>query len=483
MGTLTDATPDVIAALSADLPAGLLSAPEPRHLTEPRGRWQGRAGALARPRSVEEAAALVRAAARLCVGLVPWGGGTGLVGGQVAPEGALPVLVSMERMTAVRAVHAQENVLVIEAGATLAAAQAAATGAGRLFPLSLASEGSATVGGVLATNAGGVNVLRWGNARDLCLGLEAVMPDGSVWHGLRRLRKDNTGYDLRHLMIGSEGTLGLITAAALRLVPRPAVQAAALLAVPDPGAALDLLHLAEERLPGLVSAYELIGRAGFEFMAETMPELRCPFGTPPDWSVLVDLGLPAGLDPTEALGGLWEAGQARGLVTDAVMAQSDGQRTALWRLRESIPQANRRIGAVSSHDISLPLSELAGFIAAAGPALAALGPFRVNCFGHLGDGNLHYNVFPPPGRAAADFAGQRGAVKRLVHDMVHARGGSVSAEHGIGRLKVEDLARYGDPAHRAAMAAIKAALDPLGIMNPGALFGPEPPGAPCATRT
>ena len=418
------------------------------------------------------------------MGLVPWGGGTGLVGGQVAADGPLPVLVSFERMAAVRAVHAQENVLLVEAGATLAAVQAAAEGAGRLFPLSLASEGSATIGGVLATNAGGVNVLRWGNARDLCLGLEAVLPDGSVWHGLKRLRKDNTGYDLRHLLIGAEGTLGLITAASLRLVPRPAVQAAALFAVPSPAAALDLLHLAEDRLPGLVSAYELIARAGFDFLAETMPEVRSPWpGPAPDWSVLIDLGLPEGLDGEAALAGLWEAAEARGLVRDAVMAQSAAQRTGFWRLRESIPLANRRIGAVSSHDIALPLSELAGFIEAAGPALAALGPFRVNCFGHLGDGNLHYNVFPPPGRAAADFAAQRGAVKRLVHDMVHARGGSVSAEHGIGRLKVEDLARYGDPAHRAAMAAIKGALDPLGIMNPGALFGPFGPAGARANVT
>lgn len=473
MMTLNDATPDVIARMAADLPEGLFAAPEPRHLSEPRGRWQGRAGALARPRSTEEAAALVRAAAAARVGLVPWGGGTGLVGGQVAPDGPLPVLVAFERMAAVRAVHPDENVLLVEAGATLAAVQAAAEGAGRLFPLSLASEGSATIGGVLATNAGGVNVLRWGNARDLCLGLEAVMPDGSVWRGLKRLRKDNTGYDLRHLMIGSEGTLGLITAAALRLVPRPAVQAAALLAVPDPASALSLLHLAEDRLPGLVSAYELIARAGFDFLAETMPEVRSPWpGQAPEWSVLIDLGLPEGLDATEALAALWEAGQAQGLVSDAVVAQSAAQRAAFWRLRESIPLANRRIGAVSSHDISLPLSEVAGFIAAAGPALAALGPFRINCFGHLGDGNLHYNVFPPQGGRAADFADRRGAVKRLVHDMVHQRGGSVSAEHGIGRLKVEDLARYGDPARRAVMAAVKAALDPLGIMNPGALFGP-----------
>jgi FAD/FMN-containing dehydrogenase len=392
------------------------------------------------------------------------------VGGQLAPDGPVPLLLSLERMAAVQAVYPEENVLVIEAGATLAAAQAAAAGVGRLFPLSLASEGTATVGGVLSTNAGGVNVLRWGNARDLCLGIEAVLPDGQVWHGLRRLRKDNTGYDLRNLIVGAEGTLGIITAASLRLVPPPAAVGTAWIAVPGPEAALDLLHLAGARLPGLVSAFEIVSKVGLDFLAEVGPEVRFPFDPVPDWMVLVDVGLPAGLDPAEALEGLFAAGAGVGLCDDAVVAQSGAQRAAFWALREAIPIANRRIGAVSSHDIALPLGELAGFIAAAGPAVADLGPFRVNCFGHLGDGNLHYNVFPPRGGRKDDWVAQRGAVKRLVHDMVHARGGSVSAEHGIGRLKVEDLERYGDPAKVAAMRAVKAALDPGGIMNPGAVL-------------
>jgi FAD/FMN-containing dehydrogenase len=470
MAMLNPADPGFLSALAASLPEGTLQPAGPRYVNEPRGRWRGIAGAVALPRRPEEVAAIVRACAAARVGIVPWGGGTGLVGGQILPEGPLPLVVSLERMAALRAVHAEENVLVAEAGMILADVQAAAARAGRRFPLSLASEGSARVGGILAANAGGVNVLRYGNARDLCLGLEAVLPDGSVLHGLKRLRKDNAGYDLRHLLIGAEGTLGIITAASLRLVPVPAAEGTALMAVAGPEAALALLQVTEAQLGGLVSAFELIGRTGFDFLAETMPEVARPFDPAPEWSVLVELGLPEGLSPAAALEALYAAGAAAGLVQDGVIAASGAQRRALWRLRESLPEANRRIGAVSSHDIALPLAAVPPFIAAAGPALARLGRFRVNCFGHLGDGNLHYNVFPAPGRSRADHEADRPAIKRLVHDMVHGFGGSVSAEHGIGRLKVEDLERYGDPAKLAAMRAIKSALDPHGIMNPGAVL-------------
>ncbi len=465
---LNAATPDFVKALAAHLPQGALRAPEPRDLTEPRGRWQGQAGIVARPGTVEEVAAVVRACAEAQVGIVPWGGGTGLVGGQVMGQGPLPVLLSLERMAAVRAVHTGEGVMIAEAGATLAAVRAAADAAGRLFPLSLASEGTATIGGNLATNAGGVNVLRYGNARDLCLGLEAVLADGTIWHGLKRLRKDNTGYDLRNLLIGAEGTLGIITAASLRLFPRPAGVGTALLAVPSPEAALALLSLAQERMAGLVSAFELIGRAGFEFLDEAGFDLRMPLASLPDWAVLIEIGLPASLDAEAALAGLYEA--AGDLVADGVIAQGAAQRDALWALRETIPLANRRVGAVASHDISLPLSQVAGFIERAGRLIAAMGDMRVNCFGHMGDGNLHYNVFPARGRARAEYDNQRAAVTVAVHDLADAMGGSVSAEHGIGRAKVADLARYGDPAKLAAMRAIKTALDPLGILNPGAVL-------------
>ncbi|EPX87392.1 FAD/FMN-containing dehydrogenase [Rubellimicrobium thermophilum DSM 16684] len=293
--------------------------------------------------------------------------------------------------------------------------------------------------------------------------------DGRIWHGLTRLRKDNLGYDLRDLLIGSEGTLGIITAAALRSVMPPASVAAALLAVPTPGAALALLALAQGRVGDAVQGFELIGRMGWEFLAETALGV-CPLSPVPDWCVLLELGLPAGLDPQAALEGLFEAALEAGLTGDGVLAVSEGQRRHLWDLRERIPEANRRIGSVSSHDIALPLSEIEGFLAEAEPAVLALGPLRINVFGHLGDGNLHWNVFPARGtdRAAHDAIRER--IKQTVHDLVHARGGSVAAEHGVGRLKVTDLERYADPVRLAMMRAVKAALDPRGILNPGAVL-------------
>ena len=314
-------------------------------------------------------------------------------------------------------------------------------------------------------------MLRYGNARDLCLGLEAVLPDGQIWHGLRRLRKDNTGYDLRHLLIGAEGTLGIITAAALKLAPRPAATGTAMFVVQSPADALKLLAVARDVLGEGISAFELIHRQGFHFLSETLTDVRHPWPTPPEWCVLVEVGLSAAAGtPQAALEEVYAAAADADLVQDGVIAQSAGQSAEFWAVRERIPEANRLIGSVSSHDISLPLGALAAFIEAANVRIAAIGPFRVNCFGHVGDGNLHYNVFPPPGKTRADFMIERDQIKRAVHDLVHDMDGSVSAEHGVGRLKVDDLERYGDPAKLAAMRAIKAALDPAGIMNPGAVL-------------
>mgnify|MGYP001269007923 FL=1 len=468
---LNPCDPAFVSHLSTLLLEGTLSSPEPRHLEEPRGRWRGQAGVLARPRTTGDVAVIVRACAEARVGIVPVSGGTGLVGGQIMSAGPLPLLLSLERMAALRGIWPEENAMVVEAGMVLAEVQAHAAAAGRLFPLSLASEGSCRIGGNLATNAGGTAVLRYGNARDLCLGLEAVLPDGTLFNGLTRLRKDNAGYDLRHLLIGSEGTLGVITAASLKLFPQPAAQLVAMLAVPSPGAALQLLALAGERVGGLVSSFELIGRMGFDFLAETGFDLRAPFDPVPDWVVLLELGLPAGMEPEATMAGLYEAGAEAGLVTDGVIAHSEAQARHLWELRETIPLANRKVGAVSSHDISLPLSAIPGFVETAPAAIAGLGDFRVSCFGHLGDGNLHWNVFPAKGHTKAEHEAVHDRVKTTVHDLVHALGGSVAAEHGVGRLKVGDLARYGDPGKLAAMRAIKAALDPVGIMNPGAVLG------------
>ncbi|MFN3577850.1 MAG: FAD-binding oxidoreductase [Tabrizicola sp.] len=468
---LNPCDPDFVTRLSALVPDGTLSAPEPRHLEDPRGRWTGQAGALARPRNVAEVAALVRACAAARVGVVPVSGGTGLVGGQIMATGPAPLMLSLERMTALRGVWPEENAMVVEAGMVLADVQAEAAKVARLFPLSLASEGSCRIGGNLAANAGGTAVLRYGNARDLCLGLEAVLPDGTVFNGLTRLRKDNAGYDLRHLLIGSEGTLGVITAASLKLFPQPAARVVALLAVPSPRAALDLLALCGERAAGMVSAFELIHRTGFDFLRETGFDLRPPLDPVPEWQVLLELELPSGMEPEATMATLYAVGAEAGLVADGVIATSDAQAAAIWALRESIPLANRRVGAVSSHDISLPLSAIPRFIVEAPRAIAGLGAFRVNCFGHLGDGNLHWNVFPERGHARAEHDGVRDEVKRMVHDLVHDLGGSVAAEHGVGRLKVADLVRYGDPGKLRAMRAIKMALDPAGIMNPGAVLG------------
>ncbi len=453
------------------LPEAAFRPLEPRYLEEPRGLFHGHGGVLVAPGSVDEVAALVRACNAGRVGVVPYGGGTGLVGGQVLAEGPAPVIVSFERMRAVRAVHGSENVLVAEAGAVLAEVQEAAQAAGLLFPLSLASEGSAQIGGLLSTNAGGVNVLRYGTARELCLGLEAVLPDGSVWHGLKRLRKDNTGYDLRGLLCGAEGTLGLITAASLRLFARPAQVGVALLVVSGPEAALRLLALARARLGEVISAFELISGVGLEFLAETGCSAGVPLAEVPEWSVLVELGMGPGAAPQEALLGLFEAALGEGLVSDGVVASSQAQRSALWAMREQIPEANKRIGSISSHDISLPLATIDEFLRRAGVELAALGPLRVNAFGHLGDGNLHYNVFPPEGEARAPFMHLKYRVREIVYELVAEYDGSFSAEHGVGRLKTGELSRYGDPACLAAMRAIKAALDPRGIMNPGAVLG------------
>lgn len=466
---LNPADPAFLTELEGQLPPGTLRPTEPRYLEEPRGKWKGQAAAVACPTSAEAVAVILRACTAARVGVVPYGGGTGLVSAQVMTGGALPLLLSLERMNRLRGVYPQENVLLAEAGMILADVHKAAEAAGRLFPLTLGSQGSARIGGNLSSNAGGVNVLRYGNARELCLGLEAVLPDGSIWHGLKRLRKDNTGYDLRGLLIGAEGTLGVITAASLRLFPIPKAEGAALMVVRDPAAALTLLAMAQARLGPAVSAFELISGMGLTFLAETMPQIRQPFAEVPEWMVLVDVGLAEG-DPQEALTGLFAEGLEEGLVSDGIIAQSGAQRAALWELRETIPLANRAVGSISSHDVALPLSEIADFIRDAGPALAALGEWRINCFGHLGDGNLHYNVFPPKGLKPAGFKAMVDPVQDLVHAMVVARGGSFSAEHGIGRLKVADLERYGDPAKLAAMRAIKAALDPLGIMNPGAVL-------------
>ena len=469
---LNTVTAQFIAQLQEILPAVAFPELSDKYLTEPRGRYHGSAGLLVAPDSTEQVSQIMKAASQARVAVVPYGGGTGLVGGQVLPNveaGApAPLILSLGRMRKVRACYPEENVLVVEAGAILVEVHAAAARINRLFPLSLASEGTAQVGGLLATNAGGVNVLRYGMARDQVLGIEAVMADGQVFNGLKRLRKDNTGYDLRHLLIGSEGTLGIITAASLKLVPRPSAEGTALLAVQSPRAALELLSRTKEIMGEGISAFEIMSAQGLHFLSEIFPQLRQPWPEPPRWSVLLQLGLSGGIEPEQAFETLFE--RASDLILDGVIAQSQQQANELWRLRETIPLANKAIGAICSSDISLPLSELPGFIDAAGLRIAEFGALRINCFGHLGDGNLHYNIFPPAGANVVDYADIRGDLQQEVHRLTHELGGSVSAEHGVGRLKVNDIEIFGDPVKLHLMRQIKDTLDPWAILNPGAVL-------------
>lgn len=468
--TLTPLDDAFVSLLTDALPDGSVFPATPDYLEEPRGRYQGAATVVAKPRNTAEVARIVRLCGQRRVGIVPYGGGTGLVGGQIMSDGPAALILSVERMNAIREVRSDDNALICEAGAILSDIQDAASDADRMFPLSLASQASCRIGGNLATNAGGVQVLRYGNARDLCLGIEAVMPDGSVLNGLSGLRKDNAGYDIRHLLIGSEGTLGIITAATLKLFPKPHAYATVFAAVADPAKAIRLLGHLQDHMDGAVSAFELMHRQGMEFMAEKLPQVRLPFPQMPEWSVLCEATGGADSDVPNRMMAALESAADAGLIDDAVLAQSAAQRDEFWSVRENIPEANRRIGAISSHDISVPIRTIPAFIPAGIEALAVLGEFRVNCFGHMGDGNIHYNIFPPKGRDRSEYVALRGRIKETLHDLVHSFGGSVSAEHGIGRLKTADLEKYGDPAKLAAMRAIKASLDPMGIMNPGAVL-------------
>lgn len=437
---------------------------------DPRGAMEGREGLVLAPKAVGEVSAVVTLCAEERVPIIPFGGGTGLVAGQLALEGPTPVILSLERMTKIRQIYDDENVMVVEAGAILAEVQDAAARCGRLFPLSLAAEGTCRIGGNLATNAGGVNVVRYGNTRDLCLGLEAVLPNGEIWNGLTRLHKDNTGYDLRNLLIGSEGTLGVITAASLKLFPIPEQNATAILVVSNPAAALKLLSEAKTACGGSISAFEIMQRTGLDFLKEKMPATRLPFSEHPEWMVLIELGLPKSIDAEAILMELFEFGLENGLVEDGLIAQSEEQRAEFWNVRENIPEANRMIGTVATHDISLPLSAVPLFIERAQAEISSVGDYRINCFGHLGDGNLHYNIFPPTGESRQAHLHRKPEIETKVYELVSELNGSFSAEHGIGKTKVEDLKRYGDPAKILAMQAIKSALDPAGIMNPGVIL-------------
>ena len=439
-----------------------------------RKRSWGRALAVVRPGSTAEVSAVVKACAAHGTSIVPQGGNTGLVVGSVPDDSGTQVVLSLTRMNAVRALDPDNLTMTVEAGCVLQNLQDEAEKAGFLFPLSLAAEGSCTIGGNLGTNAGGTQVLRFGNTRDLCLGLEVVNAQGEVWHGLSGLRKDNTGYDLRHLMIGSEGTLGIITAATMKLYPLPAAQLTAWAAVPSMDAAVQLLGLAHSRLgPGL-TGFEVMGQFALSLVDKHYPQQRVPLFTQTPWCVLLENSdSESETHARSQFEALLEAAMEQGCVTDAVVAENIAQARALWHIRESIPLAQAEEGLNIKHDISIPVSRIPAFVQETDALLQREIPgVRLVDFGHLGDGNLHYNVQAPEGGDNKAFLRDwEDKVNTLVFDQVHKFDGSISAEHGVGELKVNKLPTYKDPTALAMMRAVKQALDPHNILNPGKVLG------------
>jgi FAD/FMN-containing dehydrogenase len=462
---------DVLSRLKAVLGEGGWSQDAARlapKLLEWRDRWTGTTPFLALPGTTEEVAAVVGVCFEAGAPITTQGGNTGLVGGQI-PQGE--ILLSTERLRRVRDLDAFDDVIVAEAGVTLAEVHAAAAGARRRFPLGLASEGSATVGGFVSTNAGGTQVLRYGMARNLVLGLEAVLPDGRIWNGLKRLRKDNTGYDLKQLLIGAEGTLGVVTAAALKLHPEMASRAVAFAGVPSPEAAIRLLARAKAETGGAVEAFELMGRLGIEFALRNIAGTRDPLAAPHPWYLLAEFASGEPGSAEAAMERFLAEGLEAGLIADAVVAQTEAQAKSLWAIRENQSPAQKPEGATWKHDVSVPVSEVARFLAEATAAMQAFAPgARIAAFGHVGDGNIHYDVLRPDGGSDAEHAARRDEGSRIVHDMVAALGGSISAEHGLGAMKTAEALRYKSPIEVEAMRAIRHALDPKRIMNPRVLF-------------
>ena len=441
-------------------------------LTDWRERYHGESAVLLAPKDIDQVVAIVRLAVEARVALVPQGGNTGTVAGATPPADGSALLLSMRRMNHIRSISATDNAVIAEAGVILSVLHDAAIAIGRRFPLSLAAKGSATIGGLVSTNAGGTQVLRFGPMRALILGLEAVLPDGSLFNGLATLRKDNRGYDLRQLLTGAEGTLGVVTAAALRLVPAVASRGVAWVGVARPSDALTLLRRLEEQTGEAVESFELVPANALALVLEKIPGARAPLTQPCPWNVLIEAaGTQGGPNPVGSLEqGLADAIES-GIVIDATIASSEAQAEALWALREAISEAEKLDGASLKHDISVPVSDMPGFLERERERVEARFPgSRIIAFGHLGDGNIHFNLMPPLGSDRNQWILEHGvAATAMIHDLVAQVGGSLSAEHGIGQAKLAEFVRLTDPVRLQALRAIKQALDPLGIMNPGKL--------------
>jgi len=436
-------------------------------LVEPRGLYRGRALALVRPGSTAEAAKVLAYCNDQRIGVTPQGGNTGLVGGQTPDESGEEIILSTQRLKAIREIDPQADVMICEAGVTLADAQAAALEADRLFPLSLAAEGTCTVGGIAATNAGGVTVIAYGNARDLVTGVEAVLADGRTVNALSKLKKDNTGYDVKDLFVGSEGTLGVVTAVSLKLFLNPRARATAFVGLESPEKALELLRIARGRLGSAVTSFELIARFAYDITVRH-GFARAPLSGDHAWYALIEASSQIAEGFDEAFGAMLEAAFDEGVIEDAALAASLEQRHAFWRLRESIPEAQFPEGGSIKHDVSVAVGDVPAFLKEATAAVAAFEPgARVCAFGHLGDGNIHFNVSQPLGADKAAYLSRWDAMNEVVHGVVFRMAGSFSAEHGVGRLKRGLLARTKDAGALHVMHAVKAALDPNGVMNPG----------------
>lgn len=442
------------------------------HVTDWRGLYQGTATAMVLPASTQEAAAVVEVCAKARVAMVPQGGNTGLVGGAIAhaEPGHPQIILQASRMHRIREIDTANYTLTAEAGCVLADLQAAAAESDRLFPLSLGAEGTCQIGGNISSNAGGINVLRYGNTRELVLGLEVVLPDGRIYDGLRGLRKDNTGYDLKQLFIGAEGTLGFVTAATCKLFPRPGSVATAMVAVADAPAAIELHGRARDELGGALAAFELVGRLPLQLVLDHIPGTRDPLDSVYDWYVLMELA-PAAHNAEDRLAAFLARSLEAGMLLDGILAKSETERDGLWRIRHSISEAEKLGGAGIKHDVAVPVSRVAEFIDhATAAALVEVPGAGVVAFGHLGDGNIHFNLQQPPAMDRQEFLARWDAVSRAVHTTAHGFGGSFSAEHGVGTMKRDELARLRGGVEYDLMRTLKDVLDPHGLMNPGKLF-------------